>query len=69
MNLEPLVATHQAMLTDALELVRCLRNEDAKKNTTFYQRQQNRLQRLQTELENWQRHPVQHQTAIEEIPL
>ncbi|MBX2863346.1 MAG: hypothetical protein KTR27_07295 [Leptolyngbyaceae cyanobacterium MAG.088] len=72
MYLEPLVETHQTMLTEALEIARCLRRRGdcSDENKTFYQRQQTRLQSLQTDLAQWQRHQVKHQTSpIKEIPL
>ncbi|MEM9266892.1 MAG: hypothetical protein AAGA46_15345 [Cyanobacteria bacterium P01_F01_bin.13] len=71
MTLEPLVATDQAILTEALDLARCLRRRGdcSHENTAFYQRQQTRLETIQTELAQWQRHQVRRQTPIEEIPI
>ncbi|MBT9317442.1 hypothetical protein, partial [Leptothoe spongobia] len=70
MHLEPLVETHQAMLTEALDIARCLCGDGAAENKTFYQRQQTRLQTLHTELAAWRRHEISHQTQpVDEIPI
>ncbi|MDV3347673.1 hypothetical protein QGP82_03120 [Leptothoe sp. LEGE 181152] len=69
MHLEPLVETHQALLTEALEIARCLRKSGDFSNDTFHQRQQQRLKSLHNELAILRRHTVQHQVqAIETIP-
>ncbi|NEQ53804.1 MAG: hypothetical protein F6K11_27345 [Leptolyngbya sp. SIO3F4] len=70
MHLEPLAANHRAMLTEALDIARSLRSNSSKENKTFQQRQQTRLAALQTELAQWQRHDIRHQTPdVNEIPI
>ncbi|MEM7794301.1 MAG: hypothetical protein AAF579_07585, partial [Cyanobacteria bacterium P01_C01_bin.118] len=72
MTLEPLISTNQAILTEALDIARCLRRRGdcSEKNTAFYQRQQTRLKTIQAELAQWQRHEIRQQIPpVEEIPI
>lgn len=70
MYLKPLVTAHQALLAEALDIARCLRKRGDLPHEAFYQRQQQRLKTLQTELATLRQHAIRHQVqAADTIPV
>ncbi|ESA36827.1 hypothetical protein N836_06190 [Leptolyngbya sp. Heron Island J] len=69
MHSKPLVETHQELLTEALDIARCLRKRGDSAKDAFYHRRQQRLKTLHDELGSLRRHPIRQQVQLpESIP-